>query len=307
MAAQPGHTKDLQSVQLERGMRVIDSPGVVFDEDFYDDGKGSKKSSVLLRNVVKVEDVEDPIAVGQYIHPIFLSDSQSSLLFAYCFSRRNSCQDATCDAAEDLQPAGVYVDAGVLDNVGLKQRATSQGTETYNRAYILYKDTIGNFFIQGGTPDLNSAARQVLTDWNQQKIPYFSTPPTIHPSMIPSTGMSTFFRFVHIFAYCANFISPFSAKLPLPVMVKTDQLSLLVLRMSVKRRFCRSYRSLSSWKGCSELRMLVPLAVGETMGTYLWMTKTRRMRYSGMQWRLLKLWKMTGTQFFFFICGNKKE
>ena len=48
-------------------MRIIDSPGVVFDEDNYDDGKGSKKGSVLLRNVVKVEDVEDPIAVGEYM------------------------------------------------------------------------------------------------------------------------------------------------------------------------------------------------------------------------------------------------
>ena len=66
MAAQPGHTKDLQSVQLERGMRIIDSPGVVFDEDDFIDGKSEKKSSVLLRNVVKVEDVEDPIAVGQF-------------------------------------------------------------------------------------------------------------------------------------------------------------------------------------------------------------------------------------------------
>ena len=49
-------------------MRIIDSPGVVFDEDDYDNGKGtSKKGSVLLRNVVKVEDVEDPIAVGEQI------------------------------------------------------------------------------------------------------------------------------------------------------------------------------------------------------------------------------------------------
>lgn len=40
---------------------------------------------------------------------------------------------------------------------------------------------------QGGTPDILSAARQVLTDWNHQKIPYFSVPPTIHPSSIPST------------------------------------------------------------------------------------------------------------------------
>lgn len=66
MAAQAGHTKDLQSIQLERGMRIVDSPGVVFDEDDdVGDGKGQKKGSVLLRNVVKVEDVEDPIAVGE--------------------------------------------------------------------------------------------------------------------------------------------------------------------------------------------------------------------------------------------------
>ena len=48
-----------------RGMRIIDSPGVVFDEDSYDDGKGSKRRSVLLRNVVKVEDIEEPRAVSE--------------------------------------------------------------------------------------------------------------------------------------------------------------------------------------------------------------------------------------------------
>ena len=32
-----------------------------------------------------------------------------------------------------------------------------------------------------------AAARQIVTDWNHQKIPYFSTPPDVHPSLIPST------------------------------------------------------------------------------------------------------------------------
>ena len=67
MAALPGHTKDLQHIQLERGIKIIDSPGVVFDDDDFDDGKGVKKNNVLLRNVVKVEDVEDPISVGKYL------------------------------------------------------------------------------------------------------------------------------------------------------------------------------------------------------------------------------------------------
>ncbi|KIM52524.1 hypothetical protein SCLCIDRAFT_32592 [Scleroderma citrinum Foug A] len=41
--------------------------------------------------------------------------------------------------------------------------------------------------LKGGTPDILSAACQVLMDWNHQKIPYFSMPPTVHPSSIPST------------------------------------------------------------------------------------------------------------------------
>jgi nuclear GTP-binding protein len=64
VAAQPGHTKDLQSIQLERGLRIVDSPGVIFDDD--DHIQGQKESSVLLRNVVKSEDVDDPISVGGY-------------------------------------------------------------------------------------------------------------------------------------------------------------------------------------------------------------------------------------------------
>lgn len=66
VGALPGHTKELQFVHLERGMRFIDSPGVIFDDDDEASNvKGQKKGSVLLRNVVKVEDVEDPIAVGK--------------------------------------------------------------------------------------------------------------------------------------------------------------------------------------------------------------------------------------------------
>ena len=53
-------------MQLERGLRIIDSPGVVFDDDDFDDGKGRRKGNILLRNVVKVEDIEDPVETGGY-------------------------------------------------------------------------------------------------------------------------------------------------------------------------------------------------------------------------------------------------
>ncbi|TFK38498.1 P-loop containing nucleoside triphosphate hydrolase protein [Crucibulum laeve] len=144
VAAQAGHTKDLQSIQLERGMRIVDSPGVVFDDDDFDDGKGSKKGSVLLRNVVKVEDVEDPIAV---VEEIVTRTSHPTLQKIY-----------------NLPEFGTTLEF-------LTMLALSNGR-----------------LLKGGTPDINSAARQILSDWNHQKIPYFSEPPTVHPSLIPSTG-----------------------------------------------------------------------------------------------------------------------
>jgi ribosome biogenesis GTPase A len=63
IAAQPGQNKELQSIQLERGLCIVDSPGVIFDDD--DHIQGRKESSVLLRNIVKPEDVDDPISVGR--------------------------------------------------------------------------------------------------------------------------------------------------------------------------------------------------------------------------------------------------
>ncbi|KAG6842018.1 hypothetical protein C0991_003544 [Blastosporella zonata] len=142
VAAQAGHTKELQSIQLERGMRIVDSPGVVFDDDDFDDGKGQTKTSVLLRNVVKVEDVEDPIAVVEEI-----------------------LGRTPLPTIQKIYPLPEW--SSTLEF--LTMMAMTSGR-----------------LLKGGTPDLNSAARQVLQDWNHQKIPYYSEPPAIHPSLIPS-------------------------------------------------------------------------------------------------------------------------
>jgi nuclear GTP-binding protein len=51
-------------------LRIVDSPGDIFDDD--EGIQGQKESSVLLRNVVKPEDVDDPITVGACV-PLALS------------------------------------------------------------------------------------------------------------------------------------------------------------------------------------------------------------------------------------------
>ena len=57
----------MQSVQVERGVRVLDSPGVVFDDE------EQENSNILLRNVLKVEDLADPIAVGKFPNVLITS------------------------------------------------------------------------------------------------------------------------------------------------------------------------------------------------------------------------------------------
>ncbi|KAI0743336.1 hypothetical protein C8Q80DRAFT_1180367 [Daedaleopsis nitida] len=143
VAAQPGHTKELQTVQLERGLRIIDSPGVVFDDDDCTDGKSTMKTNVLLRNVIKVEDVADPVAlVGEIL------------------ARTDDATVKKLYRVEDFASPLEFLTMVALLNGRL---------------------------LKGGTPDILAAARQVVTDWNHQKIPYYSTPPDVHPSLIPST------------------------------------------------------------------------------------------------------------------------
>jgi len=103
VAAEPGWTRELQSVALERGLRIIDSPGVVFDD--------ATSPSALLRNVF-----------------------------------RNATEFLTM----------VALTTGRLGS--------------------------------GGVPDLAAAATQVMRDWNNSKIPYFTEPPAIHPSQMPSAA-----------------------------------------------------------------------------------------------------------------------
>ncbi|TFK91735.1 P-loop containing nucleoside triphosphate hydrolase protein [Polyporus arcularius HHB13444] len=143
VAAQPGHTKELQTVQLERGLKIIDSPGVVFDDDDFDDGKSRRKSNILLRNVVKVEDVEDPVEI----------------------------------VAEIIART---------DHAVLKKLYNVEDYSSPLEFLTMVALTTGRL-LKGGTPDILGAARQILMDWNHQKIPYFSTPPELHPSLVPST------------------------------------------------------------------------------------------------------------------------
>jgi nuclear GTP-binding protein len=56
----PGVTKNAQTIQLDKNIKLLDCPGIVFSKTTNEE----ESAQVLLRNCVKVELLEDPTLPG---------------------------------------------------------------------------------------------------------------------------------------------------------------------------------------------------------------------------------------------------
>jgi len=79
VSPRPGHTTCLQEVVLDRNLRLIDSPGVVFDTTEETGGTASA-SETMLRNCIDADSVEDPIPA---IRALLTRCSAESLMMTY--------------------------------------------------------------------------------------------------------------------------------------------------------------------------------------------------------------------------------
>ncbi|KIO27610.1 hypothetical protein M407DRAFT_232566 [Tulasnella calospora MUT 4182] len=139
VGAKPGETRALKEVAVERGIKVIDSPGIVWGDH---DGEAG-----VLRNVWSLEGLEDP--------PMVVESIVSRV------------------PAETLQQ--MYGTPPFKDAMELLTMVA------------LVRGKLG----KGGVPDISSAALSIIHDWNVGKIPFHTTPPAIHPSMLPPAPLTT--------------------------------------------------------------------------------------------------------------------
>lgn len=158
VAAEPGWTKELQSVAVERGLRIIDSPGVIFDDNDSSLTNGpssiSQASRILLLNVLSASVMPDPIPIVQTILSRTSHETLQNLYNLPSFSEESISREN-----EEMSTATKFLTMLAL--------------------------TTGRL-LPGGTPNLEAAATQVLRDWNSGKIPYFTPVPDFHPSVRPS-------------------------------------------------------------------------------------------------------------------------
>jgi nuclear GTP-binding protein len=124
VSPRPGFTTSMQEVVLDRNVRLLDSPGVVFDD-----------STALLGNCVDADSIEDPIPA---VDALLQRCNPQSLIMTYSI------------------PAFPQGDTMMF---------LAMVAKSYGRV------------LKGGIPDKIGAARAVLKDWNQGKIPYFTVPP----------------------------------------------------------------------------------------------------------------------------------
>ena len=124
MSPRPGFTTSMQEVVLDRSVRLLDSPGVVFSDE-----------SALLGNCVDAESIDDPIPP---VDALLKRCNPESLMMTYNI------------------PAFRKDDTMMF---------LAMVAKSYGRV------------LKGGIPDKIGAARSVLKDWNQGKIPYYTVPP----------------------------------------------------------------------------------------------------------------------------------
>lgn len=124
VSPRPGFTTTMQEVVLDRNVRLLDSPGVVFDDN-----------TALLGNCVDADSIDDPIPP---VDALLKRCKPESLMMTYnipAFPQGNTM---------------IFL---------------AMVAKTYGRV------------LKGGIPDKIGAARSVLRDWNQGKIPYYTVPP----------------------------------------------------------------------------------------------------------------------------------
>lgn len=127
VGATPGLTRSMQEVQLDKNVKLLDSPGVVLLKCSDND------ASIALRNCKRIEKLDDPIAPVKEILKLCPEKVLVTLFKVPSF-----------DSVDDF-----------LQKVAL----------------------VRGKLRKGGIVDVDAAARIVLHEWNEGKIPYYTMPP----------------------------------------------------------------------------------------------------------------------------------
>jgi nuclear GTP-binding protein len=145
----PGETKIWQYVALTRRVNLIDSPGVVYN----DEGGADGDANAVLKGVVRAERLPDPEV---FIAPLLRRCNPKHIVRTY---------DVPFDGLPGNSEADEAVAMDFLDTLARKSGRLRKG----------------------GEADIHTVAVQMLNDWQRGKMPHFVAPPE-DPNRPPREG-----------------------------------------------------------------------------------------------------------------------
>jgi nuclear GTP-binding protein len=152
----PGETKVWQYITLMKRIYLIDCPGIV------PPSAGDSAEDILLRGVVRVENVENP---AQYI-PAVLDRVQRKHLERTYDIKFSSISVPSADTENDEE-----------NMVGVPSSDKVRTAEATKFLDVLARK--GGRLLRGGEADLDGVAKMVLNDFLRGKIPWFVPPPQV--------------------------------------------------------------------------------------------------------------------------------
>jgi nuclear GTP-binding protein len=169
---------------VERGLRIVDSLGVIFDDDDHIQGK---ESPVLLRNVVKPEDVHDPISIGRsaLLRAPLLDLNSRPLLVEEILART---QTERLMKIFDLPTFSSTLE--FLTMFALSTGRLLKASPISSPSFLNFKTQTDFHSFRVVLPTSlpwRIKYHQVLIDWSHETILFFSEPPALHAADLPST------------------------------------------------------------------------------------------------------------------------
>ena len=191
----PGVTKSVQEVHLDKQVTLLDSPGVVFA-----DAGAEGAAAAALRNAVKAEQLPDPAAPVRTLSGSASGDAGRELTAAAAVAQLMGpplSDPARLPSLFHPPPAARphaprYLPAQVAEIVrrcpakqlmALYKVAAFEGPDQFLALVAAARGKLR----RGGAVNTTAAARIVLQDWNDGRIPYFTLPPT-RDSEVPGSA-----------------------------------------------------------------------------------------------------------------------
>lgn len=162
-----GETKVWQYVTLVDNIYLIDCPGVVYPQ-------GDSETQIILKGVVRVENVKDPV---HHIQGVLDRVRPDHLRRHYLGNRKQHLKSIGTTSIVDVSGGELKPVDDIKSEPNNDENIGWDSPEDFLTEVALACGRL----LKGGEPDVNTVAKMVLIDFQRGRLPYYVLPPGCTP------------------------------------------------------------------------------------------------------------------------------